>query len=382
MKRKTILLAGLFLSLLFLHSVFASEKIKIKLFYSSSCKHCIDLKTKYLPKILAKYGKSIEAEELNIADESNFKLYLALEKQFQSKASVPAILIGDYFLIGNKQIENDLENIIKRYIVNPKAPTIPLKQVNLYEEFRSTPVLAVIGAGLIDGINPCAFTVLIFFISFLTLMGYRKRDLTFIGGTFIFAVFLTYLALGLGLFKGLYELKHFYIFLKLVYYSIAMFCFVLAYLNLRDFFVYRKSKNPDSLKVKLPKPVRLHINAIINNFYRTDKDKKAQAGYNLILATFVVGFLVSLLEAVCTGQVYLPTIVFILKEPSLQARAIICLLLYNLMFVVPLFLILLSSIWGVTSKDLELFFKNKIALVKLFMSALFLGLGLFLIIGT
>jgi cytochrome c biogenesis protein CcdA len=117
-------------------------------------------------------------------------------------------------------------------------------------------------------------------------------------------------------------------------------------------------------------------------FYRKDPKEQPRVLVNLIGTTFIVGFLVSLLEAVCTGQVYLPTIVFILKEPNLRLRAMFYLLLYNFMFIAPLLLILILAIIGKGSKKIEGFFRDRIALIKLFMFILFLGLGVFLIVGV
>ena len=221
-------------------NVFASDKIILKLFYSTGCKACIKIKEDYLPKIISKYKDKIKIEYLNISERENFKLYLALEKELKVDFKVPTVLIGRHCLIGASQIKNKLEPILKKYIAGSLIPEVRIGKIDLLQKFRSFSPLAIIAAGLIDGINPCAFTVLIFFISFLTLMGYKNKDLAAIGITFITAVFLTYLAIGLGLFRGLYELKQFYLFLRITFFSIAALCFILAYLNLRDFIEYRK----------------------------------------------------------------------------------------------------------------------------------------------
>lgn len=69
----------------------------------------------------------------------------------------------------------------------------------------------VIVAGVIDGINPCAFTVLLLFITALLAslkageqnIGVARARLVGMGSIYIGAVFLTYLALGVGLLKTL-----------------------------------------------------------------------------------------------------------------------------------------------------------------------------------
>lgn len=376
-------LALLYLLIFCGNNLFAnSNTIHIKLFYSSHCKNCIDIKEEYLPKIISKYKDKIEVEYLNTAQQKNFELLLAAEQSFNIKARVPSILIGDYFLIGPNQIKSQLEPIIKEHILSSNVASTAISKINLKNKFRLFSPMAIIAAGLIDGVNPCAFAVIIFFISFLTLMGYKKKDLAIIGFSFIFAVFLTYLAIGLGLFRGLYELEYFNIFIKSAYVIIAIICFVLAYLNFIDFLQYRKTKSPDALKIKLPSLVRKKINSIIAMFYRKEQTDKSKTMIVLVASAFLVGFLISLLEAVCTGQVYLPTIIFILKEPLLRFKAIFYLLVYNLMFIAPLFLILLVAVLGISSKRIEEFFRNKVAFIKIVMFILFLALGVFLLIGV
>jgi cytochrome c biogenesis protein CcdA len=385
MKRKLFFLViSLFLSIVFANNILAEDRIDLKYFYSSTCKACIKVKQQYLPQVISKYKDKINIEYINISEPENLKVYVALEKQFKKELKVPLILIGHTALIGRKQIVAYLETFIDRYSSGEfnLGTKLDLEKIDLLQKFSSFSFLTVIGAGLIDGINPCAFTVLIFFISFLTLMGYKKRGILAVGLTFILAVFLTYLAIGLGLFNGLYGLRQFYIFMRFVYYMTAGICFSLAYLNLRDFITYLKTKRTDSFSVKLPNSIRQRINSLISMFYRPESKEKIESKLSLIAGTFIVGFLVSLLEAVCTGQVYLPIIVFILKEPHLRIKALAYLLLYNFMFILPLLVILLVAIMCMGSKKLEEFFKHKIALIKIIMSIFFLLLGLFLLKGV
>lgn len=360
-----------------------SRAIDIKLFHSPHCKACIRVKQEYLPVIISKYKGKISIEYFDVTEPESLKIYAALEKALGRDLKIPLALIGANVLIGADDIVSNLEPLIEKYILTgpPAAIKFDFGKTDLLQKFRKFSYLAIIASGLIDGINPCAFTVLIFFISFLTLMGYKYRALLAIGLTFILAVFLTYLAIGLGLFRGLYELGQFYSILKVLYYLTAVICLILAYLNLRDYIQYKRTNSADSFKVKLPKAVRQKINSLISMFYRPGFGSAPKSKAALIVGTFVVGFLVSLLEAVCTGQVYLPVIVFILKEPALRIRAITYLLIYNLMFIAPLLIILCVGVFGMNSKKLEEFFRKKVALVKLLMFVLFLGLAIFLLSG-
>ena len=93
------------------------------------------------------------------------------------------------------------------------------------------------------------------------------------------------------------------------------------------------------------------------------------------LAAFVSGMVVSLLELACTGQVYLPTICFVVGVPAMRAHAVLYLGLYNLMFVVPLIVVFVLAYFGVSSGRLAEWTQRHVALVKLLISLLFFALG-------
>jgi len=100
----------------------------------------------------------------------------------------------------------------------------------------------------------------------------------------------------------------------------------------------------------------------------------------LAVGSVAVGVLVPLLESVCTGQVYLPTIVFVVRAPGLRADALAYLLLYNLMFIAPLVAILVIAYLGVRSDRLGHFLRRHLAAFKLAMALLFLSLGILVIL--
>ena len=66
----------------------------------------------------------------------------------------------------------------------------------------------VVSAGLLDGLNPCAFAVLIFLVAFLFAIRKLRRDVMKIGLAFIVAVYITYFLIGAGLLKGLVSIKN------------------------------------------------------------------------------------------------------------------------------------------------------------------------------
>lgn len=82
--------------------------------------------------------------------------------------------------------------------------------------------------------------------------------------------------------------------------------------------------------------------------------------YRLLLPmSFAVGFAVSLMEFLCTGQVYLPTLVFISGISAMRSRALAYLLLYNVGFIAPMVLVFVCAYKASSSKLVERYFTAK-----------------------
>jgi len=268
---------------------------------------------------------------------------------------------------------------------DPESPLLKLKltahvqrkQSAAIKRFLSWGLLTVAGAGLIDGINPCAFTVLVFFISFLNFVGYRKRELLVLGIVFILAVFLTYILLGLGLFKFIQSLEAFTWFSKIIYLGTASLAIILGIYSLYDCYIYRKTGNPEDVKLRLPDFIKQKIHKTVQSASRNKK----KALTELAGAVFLSGFIVSLLESVCTGQTYIPTIAYVFKEPGLRIHALGYLVLYNLMFILPLVIILIAALAGAGSEAFSRLARKHLGTVKLLTAALFFLLGILLFIA-
>lgn len=370
-RQKIILLLILLLPI----SVYAKDRKNILLFYSHNCKVCIKVENEVLPEIKAKYKDKVYWEEIDTADSEGLQKLISITTSYGMKRSlVPSILVGETLLVGEGPIKERLDIEIEAFL--KKSPiNLNFLKVDLLDIYKNFSVLAIMGSGLIDGINPCAFAVIVFFISFLSVYGYKKREVICVGTAYCLAVFITYVLIGLGFFNLFYKLSSIYFFNKVLYYFIAGFCFFMALLALYDFILFKKTGNSDDAVLQLPKFLKKRINLVIGSRLR----KKKKGMWGLLISSFVIGFLVSLLESVCTGQVYLPTIVFILKNTDLKLKATGYLLLYNFMFILPLIFIFLLSILGVSSAKFNDFLKKNVGRIKFLMVLLFFGLGLLIL---
>lgn len=212
-------------------------------------------------------------------------------------------------------------------------PNAPAKAMQMYLPKITLPTVIV--AAAVDGINPCAFTVLLLFITAMlaTMQVSPRRHgdaggqsinvirarLLGQGGIYIAAVFLTYLALGVGLLKVLdfFTRQH----LPARIGALAAILFGLW--MLKDFFL------PD-LGWRLQAPSQIGTTA-------REMAKKAT-----VPALIMGGFLIGLCTVPCSGAVYLGVLSLLALRPS-ALLGYSYLVLYNLIFVLPLVVILIAA---------------------------------------
>jgi cytochrome c biogenesis protein CcdA len=153
-----------------------------------------------------------------------------------------------------------------------------------------------------------------------------------------------------------------------VYGLTALLCAGLAIFSFFDYLKARRGEIGD-MSLNLPHHLRTRINAVI---------RKGRGAEAYVFGAFATGVVVSFLELACTGQVYLPTIIFVTSVPDLRVRAVLYLVLYNLLFVLPLVVVFILAYFGTTSQDLTRFLRKNAATVKLGMVLLFSSLAVWL----
>lgn len=357
------------------------EPVEFALFVSPTCVHCNKLKREYWDQLQAKYPGNVHFTMYDISQDGNNLIFMQTAKAYgvpENKLGYPAAAVGSSFLMGYpNQIGTYAENAIEKALLLHEKTTVVTQasgEKQTREAFSKITFWAIVGAGLVDGINPCAFAVIVFFISFLTVYKYTRREIIIVGVSYCVAVFLAYLLLGIGVFKFLYALRGFATVIKVFYIITAALCLVFFGLALYDFILYTKTKKSDGMLLQLPLSLKKRVHQIMGFFLR-DKQKSA---FRLTLAAFAVGFGVSLIEAVCTGQVYVPTCVLIMQDPAYRVKALFYLVLYNMMFIIPLVVVLVLALLGYESKTFSDLLKKHLGLTKICLCLVFLGLFILL----
>jgi cytochrome c biogenesis protein CcdA/glutaredoxin len=351
----------------------APKPIYLAYFEQAGCQECA--RTSYdLSAVQERYPQLV-VETFSIEENAALNEWLSQKYGVpqEKRLSTPMIFIGQDVLLGAEANLDNLMTVVAQYASSGAERTWDdfdqtEAEKNLIDRFRSFGLLTVLGAGLIDGLNPCAFATLIFFISYLTFTGRRGRDVLFVGVSFALGVFLTYLLVGVGLLRVVQSLSFFTDLGRWVYLVTALLCALLAILTFRDFFKARRGQVGE-MALSLPLALRRRIHQVI----RESAQMRA-----FVAVAFFTGFVVSLLELACTGQVYLPTIMFVISVPELAARAFFYLLLYCLMFILPLVVVFVLSYFGTTSEQLGRFVNRHTSTLKLLTGLVFVGLALWM----
>jgi len=380
------MVAGIAACVFCAHPASASGRLPaLVVFYSPSCHVCLKVKAEMIPELEKKFKGTLAFEYRDVNEIENYKYMLGLKEKYKPglESGIPVFYLGNDLIYAGEKTLAQLEQFINDALPAARAQEQQVPLVDLMTRFKDFRPWMIISAGLIDGINPCAFTVIVFFISFLALQGYRRNELEVIGLFFIFAVFVTYLLIGVGLFRLLFAMKSFSVFVRLFNLGVGILSVVLGVFALYDFFKYRQTKSSEGLLLQLPPAIKNQIHRVIGIHYRKSKHPgAATAGrpvFALTMSALATGFLVSILEAVCTGQTYLPTIAFVLKTTPLKFQAFSYLVLYNLMFILPLLVIFVLALFGTTSQQFSVVLQKHMLKIKFLMVALFFSLGFFLI---
>ena len=373
------------------YSDLLAETNRVDLYYSPTCGHCRTIADQFLPAMQIKYPGLFEVNLIDITQPENRARLMAIEKAFGFEYQPPTLIIGTAILIGEEQIKAEFESVLQNLsllqgstapLSSQSSPTRGNQAGNLNtttllkEKFSSFSFFAIVTAGLLDGINPCAFTTIVFFISFLGFAGYQQRQIQWIGTFFILAVFLTYLAIGFGLLRFLHTLTLFPILSKGLFWLTAVLTALLALLSLRDFWTYRKTGQATDLFLQLPLSIKQRIHRVIGEGYRkNEKMTPSSSMLKLIATACITGFLVSSLESVCTGQLYVPTLVYMTRLEETVLKAWGYLLLYNGAFILPLVVVFSLSLFGMTSQQFARWGTKHLGTVKL-------GTALFFLVMT
>ena len=331
-------------------------------FYGQGCPHCERVKP-VIEALAAKYPQvQLNTHEVYF-NTTNQAMFAEFQQRYGvTEKGVPTIFIGDRALVGETAIRTELEERIIWYTANPGVcPATYTKSGGLpFDLSPAKPVdltvPSILIAAAIDSINPCAFAVLLILLAYLTSLGDRRR-IALVGFAYIATVFVVYFFAGLGVLTVVQQIG----LTSIVFTFAAVVAIIAGLINIAEVLLKR-----EIFTLAIPVSQKRTIDQYI---------RKAS-----IPSAIILGALVSMVELPCTGGIYL-AILGLLGDRMTLAEGIPYLLLYNLIFVLPLILILLIVYWGGTPERMEVFRSGSRGWVRLVMGLVMVALGAAMLSG-
>jgi len=317
---------------------------RLDFYFVPGCDHCRQIERDAFSQIGELFGDRVSIRKHNLYDSAEYAEMIKTRAALNIKRedNVFFIVAGRIYVGGIEDIHLNLIPTVEDCLssgfqrVDSGQAGLDAFQVNNNHSFPYS-LAVLLAAGLIDGVNPCAFATIVFLVTGLIVGGGRRKNMFSIGLGFCCAVYLTYFLLGLGLFQ-FFRLSFARIWLgHLLNMCLILGLIIMALLSFRDAFFFRRTGRQDGIVLKLPGG----ITRIIHKLIRSDL-----SGRYYFTGSFLLGCLVTILESVCTGQLYAPALAFLARKSQLKIHALSGLALYNLMFILPLITVFFIANYG------------------------------------
>ncbi|HVN73674.1 MAG TPA: hypothetical protein VMT44_03645 [Methanoregula sp.] len=277
-----------------------------------------------------------------------------------TNAGIPLIFIGGVPLEGEDAIRDHFEEQViseeKRLCGTTPGTVAPDSlQGNCTPAQALTPGMIILPA-LADSLNPCALSVLIFLLIAIAAAGDRRRILL-TGCIYSIAVFLFHFMVGIGIFSFL-SLSGFARTFSILGALVAL---LMGGITLAEAVAGR-----ESFLLSVP-----------------SSGKGILAGYlrrASLPAAFVLGILSGLLGFSCTGGIYISILGLMGRSIGLEA-GLPWLLLYNLIFILPLVLVTLGVGFGVSPGRAEAWRTGHRRILRLLIGLVMAVLGAVILLG-
>ncbi|ADE14770.1 conserved hypothetical protein [Nitrosococcus halophilus Nc 4] len=358
-----------------------SPQVHLYFFWSLQCPHCRQAQP-FIEKLGEIYPWLI-VHSLELSQHPQYgQLFLEMSLPMGGRArSIPAVFICGEMIVGYDREETTGEYLRERSFqcyqralesqlwipanenANPHMPSLVIPIVGKIDPVTvSLPLLTLLIAS-IDAFNPCAFFVLLFLLSLLVHVRSRAR-MALVGGIFVFFSGLVYfllMATWLNIFLLIGELQ----WVTLIAGLIAV---LVALLNIKDFFFWGRGPS-----LSIPQGAKPSL------FQRMGQLVRAGSSIPALLAgTVVLAVVANSYELLCTsGFPMVFTRILTLKELP-AGTYYLFLVLYNIVYIIPLVLIVLTFTLTLGSRKLT---EEQGRILKLLSGLMMLLLGLVLVIA-
>jgi len=278
-------------------------------------------------------------EQFDGTDADARRTFGRLQRMFEAPGEPPALFVGNLAIVGDRLFvrreaprdfgftDEDLAHVqahVRRAVQEETAS--PLERLRLREQLT---LWAVVGAALLDSLNPCDFALMLLLMGTLIVLGKRMKVL-WAGLAFIAGVYVMYFAMGFVVYTVLGMTVGARGFRVPFLYAVSSLAILIGLWQMKDLLWYGKwfsIEVPDRWKPRA---------------------KKLAASVASIPGAFVIGALESLFLAPCTSGPYL-AILTLLSQTTERTEGVLLLMLYNFVFVLPGIALAIAVHFGFTT---------------------------------
>jgi len=353
----------------------ASRRVVVELFGQLDCEACATVRQEVLPGVQRQFKGRVTVIDRDVYETTNFVALASYQKRLgvpigQRNDPVSMVVDGCRYLGGVEEIRRGLAQVVQEQLAaeGMNAAVQPAAGDNqaVHDRFAQFTLPLVVAAGFLDGINHCAIATVIFLVSLLSVSRVRGSEYLRLGISFFLASFLTYFLVGLGLLEGMHRLAGFRTLRTLLNVAVAGAALTFAWYSFRDAWRYWRSGDAREITMQLPLPIKKAMHAVM---------RRGIHGGSLVVGGLVAGVAVTLLEGICTGQVYVPTLAMIARTQEHSGQAMRYLLAYNIASDIPQVVVLILGYIGIRTEALLTFSKRNALLSKILAGCFFLLLA-------
>ncbi|MEN6584522.1 MAG: hypothetical protein ABFE02_00535 [Sulfuricella sp.] len=348
--------------------------VQLYFYWSATCPHCLEARPFIEAIPAARPWVTLHSLELTRHPE-HARQYQAMAAQLgQEAASVPALLFCGEMHVGWDKAETTGTEMLRRLDAchdrllagvaapGPAASKLVIPVLGEVDPQHFSLPLLTLAIAALDAFNPCAFFVLLFLLSLLVHQKSKKRMLA-IGGIFVLfsgLMYFAFMAAWLSLFQLLGNLAW-------VTLAAGTLAVLVGAVNVKDFFAFGQGPSlsiPESRKPDIYRRARAIVSA--DNLPA------------MVAATIFLAIAANFYELLCTAGFPMVYTRLLSLSGLAPAGRYLYLALYNLVYVVPLALIVLAFVRSMGARKLT---EREGRLLKLLSGAMMLELGLLLLIA-
>jgi len=320
----------------------AADPTTLVVFHEIGCSHC-DRTEAFLESIHPDYP-DLEILHYEIHEPEALDLLPELLAAYGvDDGSVPILFVGDVSFVGGVfyGLEDEpfapsgrSENLALERAIRLAIETGALSPLSRIDESsgrtlaENLTISAVILAAAADSVNPCTFAVLVLLLGTLLVAQRKGRKALVLkaGFAFTIAIFVSYFLMGIGIFSAIQAAGIQRPFIM----AVSSLAILLGLWNMKDYFAYGKW-----FTIEVPQRWRPTV-------------KRLTASVISVPGAFFAGVVDSLFLLPCSSGPYI-AILALLSKTTTRTEGILYLLLYNVIFVLPLAAITLAVHFGFTT---------------------------------